>query len=176
MWVTDLFVLGHGFDGLETNGGLLTAMGRLTGLYGALTLVVQLVLVARLPWLESRLGMDQLTAWHRWSGFWVLWLVLAHVVFITLGYAAQDGTPALNELGTLVFTMGDTLKAAIAVVVLIGVGITSARAARRRMRYEKWHFVHVHAYMAVVLAFFHQVSMGRDFTGSPVARAYWWTL
>ncbi|MFD2420607.1 ferredoxin reductase family protein [Amycolatopsis pigmentata] len=175
-WATDVFVLGGGFSGFDAPGGLLLGLGRLLGLYGALALVLQLVLVARLPWLESRLGMDQLTAWHRWSGFWVLWLVLAHVVFITLGYAAQDGTPALNELGTLVFTMGDTLKAAIAVVVLIGVGITSARAARRRMRYEKWHFVHVHAYMAVVLAFFHQVSIGRDFTGSPVARAYWWTL
>ena len=114
VWVTDLFVLGHGFERLGVPGGLLTAVGRLTGLYGALALVVQFVLVARLPWLESRLGMDRLTAWHRWSGFWVVWLVVAHVVFVTLGYAAQDGGGVLGELGTLVFGTEGVGLAAIA--------------------------------------------------------------
>jgi predicted ferric reductase len=171
-WATDLFVLGHGFAG----GSLLTALGRLTGLYGALTLVLQLVLIARLPWLESRLGMDRLTAWHRWSGFWVLWLVLAHVVFITLGYAGQDGSPVLAELGTLVFHTEDVGKATIALVLLIAVGVSSARLARRRLRYERWHLVHLGAYLAVVLGFLHQVSIGDDFIGSPVGRFYWWSL
>jgi len=176
VWVTDLFVLGHGFDGLETNGALLTALGRLTGLYGALTLVVQLVLVARLPWLETRLGMDRLTAWHRWSGFWVLWLVLAHLVFVTLGYAAQDGTSVFGELGTLVFDTEDVGLAAIATALLILVGLTSARRARRRLRYESWHAVHLLVYLAVLLGFLHQVSIGEDFTGSPVGTLYWWSL
>lgn len=176
MWATDLFVLGHGFDGLTAPGGLLTALGRLTGLYGALALVVQVVLVARLPWLEARLGMDRLTAWHRWSGFWVLWLVIAHVVFITLGYAGQDGSPVIAEVGTLVFDTEDVGKATIALVLLVAVGITSARRARRRLRYESWHVVHLGAYLAVVLGFLHQVSVGQDFTGSPLGRLYWWSL
>ncbi|HJQ46190.1 MAG TPA: ferredoxin reductase family protein [Amycolatopsis sp.] len=171
MWATDLFVLGHGF-----NGGLLMALGRLFGLYGALALVVQFVLIARLPWLEERLGMDRLTAWHRWSGFWVLWLLLAHVVFITLGYAGQDGAPLLSEVGTLVFDTGDVLIATLGLSMLIVVGITSARLARRRMRYESWHLVHVLAYLAVVLGFLHQVSLGHDFVTTAVGRAYWWTL
>jgi DMSO/TMAO reductase YedYZ heme-binding membrane subunit len=176
MWVTDLFVLGHGFDGLDTGGGLLTALGRLTGLYGALTLVVQLVLVARLPWLETRLGMDRLTVWHRWSGFWVLWLVLAHLVFVTLGYAAQDSSSVLGELGTLVFDTEDVGLAAIATVLLVVVGLTSARRARRRLRYESWHAVHLVVYLAVLLGFLHQVSVGEDFTDSPVGTLYWWSL
>jgi len=52
----------------------------------------------------------------------------------------------------------------------------SARFARRRMAYETWHFVHLYTYAAVVLAFTHQVALGQSFTGSPFARAYWWTL
>ncbi|TDV44119.1 ferredoxin reductase family protein [Actinophytocola oryzae] len=176
VWVTDLFVLGRGFERLGEPGGLLTAVGRLTGLYGALALVVQLVLVARLPWLETRLGMDRLTAWHRWTGFWVLWLVLAHLVFVTLGYAAQDGSHVLGELDTLVFDTEDVGLATIAAVLLVVVGVTSARGARRRMRYESWHAVHLLVYLAVLLGFLHQVGLGEDFTSSPAGRLYWWAL
>ncbi|UIJ63298.1 ferredoxin reductase family protein [Amycolatopsis acidiphila] len=172
-WVTDLFVLGHE---LSAPGGMLTALGRLTGLYGALALVLQLVLISRLPWLESRLGLDRLTLWHRWTGFWVLWLLVAHVVFIVLGYAGQDGSPVLAEMGTLVFHTQDVLLATIAFVLLVAVGVTSARAARRRLRYESWHLVHLLAYLAVVLGFLHQVTVGQDFTGAPLGRLYWWTL
>lgn len=176
IWVTDLFVLGGGAGSLDAPGALTTALGRLTGLYGALALMLQLFLIARVPWLERRLGMDQLTRWHRWTGFWVLWLLLAHVVFITLGYAAQDRSPVMSEVGTLLFDTQDVLKAAVAMVLLVVVGVSSARAARRRLRYETWHFVHLYAYLAVVLGFLHQVTVGRDFVDAPVGRLYWWGL
>lgn len=172
-WVTDLFVLGHE---LSASGGMMMALGRLTGLYGALALVLQLVLISRLPWLESRLGLDRLTMWHRWTGFWVLWLLVAHVVFITLGYAGQDGSPVLAEVGTLVFHTQDVLKSTIAFFLLVLIGVTSARAARRRLRYESWHLMHLLAYLAVVLGFLHQVTVGQDFIRSPTARLYWWSL
>ncbi|HKS46549.1 MAG TPA: ferric reductase-like transmembrane domain-containing protein [Amycolatopsis sp.] len=173
---TDLFILGNGITDLAAPGGLLIGLGRLTGLYGALALVFQLVLVSRLPWLEARLGLDRLTGWHRWSGFWVLWLLLAHVVFITLGYSAQSNTTFLPQLGTIVFDLDDTLLAAIAFVLLILLGATSARMVRRRLRYENWHLVHICAYGVVVLAFLHQITIGRDFTNSQMGRIYWWSL
>jgi predicted ferric reductase len=176
LWVIDLFVLGGGVDDLSAPGAVLTALGRLTGLFGALALVLQLVLIARVPWLESRLGMDRLTRWHRWSGFWLLWLLVAHVGGITLGYAAQEGTSLLGQVGALLFDTEDVLKAAVAFVLLVGVAVTSARVARRRLRYETWHFVHLYAYLAVLLGFLHQVSVGRDFVDAPVGRAYWWGL
>lgn len=175
-WATDLFILGGGLGNFSAPGSLLTALGRLTGLYGALALVLQLVLIARIPWLERRLGMDRLTLWHRWTGFWVLWLLLAHVVFITLGYAAQDKSSSVAELGDLLFNTQDVLKAAAALALLVVVAATSAKAARRRMRYETWHFIHLYAYLAVVLGFLHQVTIGRDFVSSPIGTLYWWSL
>ncbi|MFE1508226.1 hypothetical protein [Streptomyces sp. NPDC058726] len=45
----------------------LVVLGRLTGLYAALLMAFQLLLVARLPWLDRRIGMDRLTLWHRWT-------------------------------------------------------------------------------------------------------------
>ena len=50
----------------------LVVLGRLTGLYAALLMAFQLLLVARLPWLDRRIGMDRLTLWHRWVGFGLL--------------------------------------------------------------------------------------------------------
>lgn len=176
MWVVDLFVLGGEADVLAGPHGLVLALGRLTGLGGALVLVLQLVLIARVPWLERRLGMDRLTSWHRWTGCWVLWLVLAHVVLITVGYAEQDNSPVIPEFASLVLETRDVLLAAAGTLLLVVVGATSARAARRRMRYETWHLLHLGAYLAVVLGFLHQVTIGNDFAENPIGRAYWWTL
>jgi predicted ferric reductase len=176
MGATGLFIVGGGAGSLGAPGGVTTALGRLAGLYGALGLVLQLVLIARVPWLERRLGMDRLTLWHRWSGFWVLWLLLAHVVLIALGYAGQDRSPVLSEVRTLLFDTQDVLKAAVAMVLLVVVAVTSARVARRRVQYETWHFVHLYAYLAVVLSFLHQVTVGRDFVDAPLGRLYWWWL
>ncbi|MFI8947085.1 ferric reductase-like transmembrane domain-containing protein [Streptomyces sp. NPDC053750] len=152
----------------------LVVLGRLTGLYGALLMAFQLILVARLPWFDRRLGMDRLTSWHRWTGFGVLWTLLAHVVFITFGYAGPSDTDPLNQLVDLAETTEGVLRAVVALAILVVVGAVSARAARRRMAYETWHFVHLYTYVAVVLAFTHQVATGTSFTSSSVARAYWY--
>jgi ferredoxin-NADP reductase len=50
------------------------------------------------------------------------------------------------------------------------------RAARRRLRYESWHLLHLYAYLGVGLALPHQLWTGADFIASAAARAYWWSL
>ena len=51
----------------------LIEIGKFLGLHVALVMILQLVLIARIPWLDRRLGMDQLTSWHpscsAWSPF-----------------------------------------------------------------------------------------------------------
>ncbi|MFC3574684.1 ferredoxin reductase family protein [Streptomyces yaanensis] len=154
----------------------LVVLGRLAGLYGALLMAFQLLLVARLPWLDRRIGMDRLTSWHRWLGFGLLWTLLGHVVFIVLGYAQSSSMDPLNELLDLAETVEGVLRAVVALGLIVVVGAASARWARRRMAYETWHFVHLYTYVAVVLAFTHQVAVGTTFTASSAATAYWWTL
>ncbi|WP_432081670.1 ferredoxin reductase family protein [Streptomyces sp. WAC 04229] len=154
----------------------LVVLGRLAGLYGALLMAFQLVLVARLPWFDRRIGMDRLTSWHRWTGFAVLWTLLAHVVLITFGYAESSSLDPLNQLVDLAETVEGVLRALAALILLTVVGAVSARAARRRMAYETWHFVHLYTYVAVVLAFTHQVAAGTTFTASPFAKTYWYAV
>ncbi|MFJ9349344.1 ferric reductase-like transmembrane domain-containing protein [Streptomyces sp. NPDC101237] len=154
----------------------LIVIGRLLGLYGALVMAFQLVLVARLPWLDRRIGMDRLTSWHRWTGFALLWTLLGHVVFIAFGYADGTDVGPVGEIVDLAGTTEGILRAVVAFGVLLVVGAVSARSARRRLAYETWHFVHLYTYVAVVLAFTHQVAVGTTFTASPAATAYWYAL
>jgi ferredoxin-NADP reductase len=50
------------------------------------------------------------------------------------------------------------------------------KAARRKLRYESWHLLHLYAYLGAGLALPHQIWSGTDFSGSPLAATYWWTL
>jgi predicted ferric reductase len=54
--------------------------------------------------------------------------------------------------------------------------VSSAVLVRRRLRYETWYFVHLYAYLAVALAFSHQLATGTAFVGEPAARVYWYVL
>jgi predicted ferric reductase len=154
----------------------LIVLGRLAGLYGALLMAFQLVLVARLPWLDRRIGMDRLTSWHRWTGFGILWTLLTHAVFITFGYAEYSDMDPVNQIIDLAETVEGVLRAVVALGVILVVGAVSARYARRRLAYETWHFIHLYTYVAVVLAFTHQVAAGTTFTSSSAATTYWYVL
>jgi ferredoxin-NADP reductase len=53
------------------------------------------------------------------------------------------------------------------------VAITSIRIARRRLKYETWWVVHLYTYLALALAFAHQIVTGGSFIGHPLTRAIW---
>ncbi|MFE7932109.1 ferric reductase-like transmembrane domain-containing protein [Streptomyces sp. NPDC057456] len=169
--VVTLFAVQAGFA-----SNALVVIGRFAGLYSALLMAFQLLLVARLPWLDRRIGMDRLTNWHRWTGFSLLWTLVGHVVFITLGYADSSSMNPVSQLVDLAETVEGVLRAAVAMMLILVVGGASGRWARRRLAYETWHFIHLYTYIAVVLAFTHQVAVGTTFTASSAATAYWYAV
>jgi predicted ferric reductase len=131
------------------------------------------VLIARLPWLERAVGQDKLVAWHRRLGPWALCLIAAHVVLITLGYAKTAKTGVMAQFWTFLTAYPDMLAAAVGFALLVMAGVTSIRIARSRMRYETWWLVHLYFYLALALAFAHQLVTGVAFIGHPLARAFW---
>ncbi len=145
------------------------------GLHAALILMLQLVLVSRLPWLDRRIGMDRLTAWHRWVGFTLLWTVLTHATLVVLGYARLDQAPVFRTFLALAGVVA-SLLGMCAATIFVAVAVSSMRYARRRMRYETWHAFHMALYLALVLALVHQLLEGTTFASSALAAAYWWTL
>jgi predicted ferric reductase len=172
--VVALWVAGRGLQSMTGPGGALTSLGRLTGLVSADLLLVQILLMARIPWVERWFGLDTLARRHRLVGFWSFWLMVTHVGLITFGYAADQGTGVLGQLWDLVLGYPGMLLATAGTLALIVVVVLSVRAARRRLRYESWHLIHLYAYLGVALALPHQLWTGADFA-SPAAQAYWWS-
>ena len=156
--------------------GWLTGAGRIAGLLCGYACAVLVGLMARVPLLENRVGSDRVARWHAMAGRYTVCLLVAHIVLILAGYAAQDRASLWHETVTVVLDYPDMLKAGAGTVILFAVGLTSVRAARRRVRHEFWYHVHLLTYAAVFLAFFHQVSLGDQFNGEPVATAAWYAL
>jgi predicted ferric reductase len=154
-------------------GPALSAVGSLTGLIGTYLVLVQLLLLARLPWFERAVGFDRLAAWHRALGTNVVVLLCIHATLVTVGYGLTDHRSAVAEAWQLLSTYHYVPEAAIGLGLFVVVAVTSARRARRRISYEAWYWVHVSVYAAIVLAVFHQLADGVDFVGHPWNRALW---
>jgi predicted ferric reductase len=169
-------ILGESRGSLAAPGGLLSAAGRLAGFTGTYLILILVVLVARLPWLERSVGQDRLVRWHRRVSPWALGLIAAHVVLITLGYAAAAKSGVWHELWVLLTSYRDMLAAAAGFGLLVLAGVTSYSYVRRRMRYETWWVVHLYLYLALALAFAHQIFTGIIFITHPLVRALWIVL
>ena len=155
--VTTWWASDGGLAALGSWATALTSVGQWTGLVASVLLLVQVLLMARLPLVERSWGQDRLVHLHRWIGFSSFTLMLAHIVLITWGYAAGQllQTPAM--LWQLIVDSPGMLLAAAGTLALVMVVVTSLRAARRRLRYESWHLMHLYAYLGVGLALPHQL-------------------
>jgi predicted ferric reductase len=136
--------------------------------------VVLVALMARLPPLERGLGTDKLARWHAMGGRYVVSLIVAHALLITWGYAATAHAGVVGESATLLTQYPDVLMATVAGFLFLGIGIVSMRAARRRLRYETWYYLHFYTYLAIALAFSHQFADGSAFISNLAAR-FWWS-
>jgi predicted ferric reductase len=172
------FLARGGAAQLTTTATILIAAGQLLGLVATDLLLVQMLLAARLPWVDRVYGMDRALKAHRVLGRVTLPMLLLHAMTLTAGYAAQDGLPArtgwlVEPWRMLHGAVPDMLTATVSLLLMTVVAVTSVRAARNRMGYERWHLVHLTAYAAVLLSLPHQLSTGSDIAGHPVERAYW---
>jgi len=153
---------------LANLGGQATAAGDAAGLLGAYLVLIQVLLMARIPWLERAIGSDWLTAAHRASGESLVLLLLAHAVLITIGYAGSF-SKAPSEFLTIL-DMPYLLDATIGLGLFLAIGFISARAVRKRVRYETWQYTHYLVYVAIVLFFTHEFTAGGSFDANYGAR------
>jgi ferredoxin-NADP reductase len=102
-----------------------------------------------------------------------LGLITIHVVLITLGYAQLAKTGALRQFWVFVSSYPDLLAATVGFCLLVMAGITSVRIARRHLKYETWWIIHLYTYLALALAFAHQITTGGSFIGHPLTKAVW---
>jgi predicted ferric reductase len=169
-----LWLHGGGVSGVHDWGGLWTSVGRITGLYASYLSLIQVFLLARIPWLERLAGFDRLTSWHRWNGHATVWLVLVHTLLITEGYALLDHRSLPAEFAHFfAAAYPGMVTATVGTVLTVLVGWTSFVIVRRRLAYEWWYLVHLTVYAGIALAWFHQIPTGNEFVIANVASWYW---
>jgi predicted ferric reductase len=173
--VTYWWAADRGLQDLTGWASGLMSLGRISGLVAAVLLLCQVVLMARVPLLERAFGQDRLARLHRLVGFTSFDLMVLHVVTIIWGYAAGDLLRTPATAWDLTTTYPGMLLAVAATGCLCLVVVTSIRAARRRLRYESWHLLHLYAYLGVGLALPHQLWTGQQLTDSPAKTVFWWT-
>jgi len=173
--VVGLWFWGGGARELTQLGTGLNSVGRLTGLAASDLLLLQVLLMARIPLVERAFGQGEQVGRHRLAVVSVI-LLLTHVLAITLGYATMTAVGVWGTLVEFVVSYPGILLGVAGTVALVAVASTSMEAARSRLRYESWHLLHLYSYLGLVLVLPHQLWTGRDFLTSTVATAFWWSL
>ncbi|MCL5445019.1 MAG: ferredoxin reductase family protein [Actinobacteria bacterium] len=158
---------------LVAPGGVNIFIGNLTGLVGMYLALVMLLLVSRLPIVERIVGFDGLLHFHRRLGPWPIGLLVAHALFITIGYAQSAKSGLFHELNVMVTSYPYMIIATVALVIMVIIGISSIRFIRSRLRREVWWSIHLYMYLALALSFAHVIALGPSFVGHPLARILW---
>jgi predicted ferric reductase len=158
---------------LATPGDILVGAGRITGMVGGFVLLTQVLFMSRVGWLERWLGSHAMLVWHRELGGYVVLTVLAHVGFITVGYALGMHRSVIGTGWEIVTTYPAMISATIATGILVAIGILAIRGIRRRMPYELWYFLHVTSYLVLVLSYGHQFATGQELIANGFGRWYW---
>lgn len=154
-------------------GLAITALSRIAAMAGTYLALVCLILVARIPWLEKELGQDYLVKLHRKFAPYSLYLILLHVVLVSVGYGLLGGLNAWNQFWSLVLQTPWMMPAFVGFIFMMMVGVTSYKRARSRMKYDTWYLLHLYAYLAIALSFGHTITSGIMFVDNDVMR-YWW--
>lgn len=176
LFVVALWVAGGGLTDFTSVGESLTNLGRLTGLLASVLILIQVLLMARIPIFEQAWGQDELARVHRIVGFTSFNLMIAHVGLTILGYSAGTDLGVIGTFIDEVLHSPGMLLALAGTVALVMVVATSVKRARRRLCYESWHLLHLYAYLGAGLALPHQLWTGADFRASTVATVFWWGL
>jgi predicted ferric reductase len=163
---------------VDDTAELVTSLARLTGLFAAYLALIQVLLLARIPWLDRLIGFDRLTVVHRWNGHACVALVVAHTLLSIWGYALLDDVSLWEEIDTLLGSgiYPGMITATIGTAFIVAVGLTSLVVVRRRARYEWWYLVHLLAYAGIALAWFHQIPTGNELALHSTAADYWRAL
>ena len=174
--VTFWWAADGGIDEMGTWGGWLMTTGRLAGLIASVLMLAQVLMIARVPVIERAFGQDALVKGHRLVGIYSIVLMLLHIAFITLGYAGGSVTTVVSTFLDLVLHYPAMLLAFAGATALMLVAVSSMKAARRRIRYESWHLLHLYSYLGAGLALPHQLWTGKEFLGSQTVTTIWWAV
>ena len=168
-----LWLHGGGVSAVHSGSDLETSLGRITGLLGVYSALIQILLLSRLPALERLVGFDALSVWHRRNGKLCIYMVVAHTVLITFGYAGYDKIGFGPEFTRFLGEYPGMVTALAGTALMVAIFFSSLVIVRRRLPYEAWYALHFAMYGAIALTYLHQIPTGNEFLDNPAQADYW---
>ena len=162
------------FDGQVANSIL--AFGKLCGLLAVYFVLLQFVMRGRAVWIEETFGLNNLATAHRLNGYLSLFFILLHPFLITTSYSMLGRIGFVEQFFDLILHYPDVFFAYIAVLLFVIIVGFSIYIVRRKVKYEVWYYVHLLTYLAITLAFFHQIALGGTLVANKMFLYYWYSL
>lgn len=162
----------HLFSGIST---AFISIGRLAGLLLVFCVLLQFCLMGRFRWIEDVFGLDNTSKIHHWNGYALIAFLISHPVFLIAGYSMNAKVSLFAQFFDFLLNYHDVSKAVIGAFLLLVVIVLSVFIIRKRLKYEVWYFVHSFTYLAIALAWGHQLKVGVDFSNK-IFVYYWYAL
>ena len=154
--------------------GTLIAFGRLMGLALQLTILLQLILISRLPLIEKPFGFDKLNRAHRTVGYFLIASIVLHPLLLIAGYAMASQVSWIAQYKEFLAVWPYVIWASAAIGLILTAGALALPWIRRKLKYGTWHGTHLLMYLAVGFAFRHQFNT-EDLSAGAAFR-YWYAL
>jgi predicted ferric reductase len=153
------------------------AIGRLFGLLAGWSVVMEIILMSRVPFIERAFDLQEISDLHRLNGYALLIAISGHFGYQLIGYAQTAHLSWWAQfLAFNSYQYEDVLWATIGTLIFFGAGAISVRMIRSKMRYEWWYVIHMTIYFGILLTFLHQIKLGGDFIANFWFAAYWYAL
>ena len=156
--------------------GQLLAYGRLAGLLAAFAILVQIILAGRIKWVEKAFGLDRLLHLHHIIGFSFLVFLFAHPILVNMGHAMQADTSQWEQFIDFCRNWEGVLAATIGFIIMVAATGFSILYMKKWLKFETWYYTHLTLYIAIALAFGHQLEVGSDFTDNVWFARFWYAL
>lgn len=177
IWVpTLLFIAEVGWGGFGDLIKTVSTLNRLSALIVTSLLIVHIALVARIPWIESIVGLDKLTLAHKRLGKPILYLLFFHAFSSVLSLVLVDSKSLIDAFLYLTLNYWTLALATVSLALFVLVVVTSIRIVRKKVKYETWYLVHLLSYAAIFASIPHQYELGTDFLVQPVLQTYFTLL
>ena len=160
---------------LDSDKNKYLVAGRLFGFVAAWSMLLQVVLMSRIPAIEQNIDLQENLKLHKYNGYFTVFGVLGHVLFTVLGYNLK-GESLVDTFVNMNNDIENILQATIGVIILFIVVFVTLKFVKKHLNYEVWYFLHLTLYVSILLTFLHQVSSGADFKDNFWFTAYWYGL
>ncbi len=150
----------------HTGDGLIHQLGKNCALVAFIILSLQVILAARIKWIERPFGLDIIFRFHKAAGVLALGLLLLHFSLVAWGSKHWQLLTALD-------IRWPVWLGRLALLALVANVVTSLWRRRLHIEFQFWRSLH--NFLGVVIisfGFVHGFRMGGDLT-APAMRVYW---